>query len=166
LKENYSEILKDTLKYFRSKTSANVEFRKNAALPGFHVFDCNNLFAMPVASVHKDLQYLRLKKEEDESFDTENTLSFTLSLQLPPKGGGLYTFDSLELPVLHHIVPRPLIHSMASKKKIEYKVGWIVTHEGKTYHMIAPCEASSKQRITLQGHGVYEPQKNTWWLYW
>ena len=165
--ENYNDLLEIVIRYFRNKTNAKVEYRKNAALPGFHVFDCNNLFSMPVASVHKDLQFLRLKIDEDEDIDYDNTLSFTLCLKLPPKGGGLYTFDSLEMPpILHHLVPRPLLHSAAKKTKIEYKAGWIVTHEGQKYHMIAPCEPSKTKRITLQGHGIYSKKLNTWWLYW
>jgi hypothetical protein len=33
--------------------------------------------------------------------------------------------------------------------------------------MIAPCaETKDGYRITLQGHGVYERNANTWWLYW
>jgi len=64
------------------------------------------------------------------------------------------------------IIPHPLINSLTKKTKIEYKVGWIVCHNGQTFHMIAPCKQSKTSRITLQGHGIYEKTQNTWWLYW
>lgn len=167
MSKNYRSILQKVLKYFRARTNAKVEYRNSAALPGFHIFDCNKLFSMPVASVHKDMQFLRLKMGKEEKFDMENTMSFTLALQLPEDGAGLYTFDSVQLPsILHHLVPHPLIHSFANKTKIEYKEGWIVTHGGQTYHMIAPCNPSPIHRVTLQGHGVYDEKANTWWLYW
>jgi hypothetical protein len=131
------------------------------------VFDCNKIFSLPVASVHRDLQWQRLTFGPDEDIDTENTLSFTLAIELPPGGGGLYTFDQKLSPVFTLFVPRGLVTSFAPKTKIEYKEGFMVTHNGQTDHMIAPCEMSKdKKRITLQGHGVYEKNKDTWYLYW
>ena len=163
--ENYSDILEKVLVYFRAKCpGARVEYRKNAALPGFHIFDCNSVFSLPVASVHKDLQYQKLTYFKDEEIDEVNTMSFTLAIELPPGGGGLYTFENDSRNIF---IPRPIAYSMAKKTKIDYKVGWIVTHNGQTSHMIAPCKTSaSKKRITLQGHGIYEKNANIWWLYW
>jgi hypothetical protein len=90
-----------------------------------------------------------------------------LALELPPKGGGLYMFESSELGLLNLVNVGSFLHSFANKHKIEYKVGYIVMHNGMDYHMIAPCEMSNtKNRITLQGHGVYEKKSNTWWIYW
>jgi hypothetical protein len=122
---------------------------------------------MPVASVHKDMQWNRLRYKKTEEIDSKYTMSFTLAIELPKGGGGLYTFEGADLGVFNWIVPRSLIHGMATKTKIEYKVGWIVVHNGQTYHMIAPCRQSEDSvRMTLQGHGVYDKKKNTWWLYW
>jgi hypothetical protein len=167
--EHYGDLLEDVLAYFQARCpGAAVRYRPGAALPGFHVFHCNRLFSMPVASVHKDMQWNRLKYTPEEDIDTNHTLSFTLALELPPGGGGLYTFEGAEMPgLLNWLVPHPLLHSAARKTHIAYKVGWMVTHNGHTYHMIAPCaETKDGYRITLQGHGVYERNANTWWLYW
>jgi hypothetical protein len=167
--EHFPDLLDKLQSYFQNKCpSAQVKFRDNAALPGFHIFHCNKLFSLPVASVHKDMQWNRLSYTDDEDIDENNTLSFTLALELPQGGGGLYTFENvLELPpILNLIVPHPILNSFSKKTKIEYKVGWIVTHNGQTYHMIAPCKPSEKYRITLQGHGIYEKKSNIWWLYW
>jgi hypothetical protein len=112
------------------------------------------------------MQWMRLKYEDDEKIDKKNTLSFTLCLELPESGGGLYTFDSSSNPILTTFIPRSCIHSFAKKEKILYKVGYMVTHNGQTYHMIAPSQKSNKKRITLQGHGVYDKNKDTWYLYW
>jgi hypothetical protein len=88
-------------------------------------------------------------------------------LELPPKGGGLYIFESPEFGLLNYLNVGSFLHSFSEKHKIEYKVGYIVVHNGMDHHMIAPCEVSNEfSRITLQGHGVYEKAKNTWWLYW
>jgi hypothetical protein len=134
-------------------------YHEQCALPGFHVFDCNTLFSYPVASVHKDMQFLRTGIDNI----SDDTLSFTLALEVPEGGAGLYTFDSAEANLL---VPRPLIYNLANKTYIEYKTGWMVTHGGQTYHMIAPSKQGTGHRITLQGHGVYQTTTDTWFLYW
>jgi hypothetical protein len=168
MREIYGDLLDDVLTYFKERCpTADVKYREDAALPGFHIFDCNRLFSMPVASVHKDMQWNRLRYKKTEDIDKKYTMSFTLAVELPKGGGGLYTFESAELGLLNWIIPRSIIHGLAKKTKIEYKVGWIVVHNGQTYHMIAPCKQSENSvRMTLQGHGVYDKKKNTWWLYW
>ena len=170
MQEHFGDLLDAVLQYFQKRCpGATVRYRPQAALPGFHVFHCNKLFSMPVASVHKDMQWNRLRYARGERIDTANTLSFTLALELPPGGGGLYTFEGKEMPgLLSYIVPKALMYNAAKKTKIDYKAGWMVTHNGQTYHMIAPSPASDGDvyRITLQGHGVYDAAANTWWLYW
>ena len=167
MNENYPDLLENVLNYFKERTTANVEYRNKAALPGFHIFDCNQVFSYSVASVHKDMQFLRLEYGPNENIDYENMLSFTLALELPKGGGGLYTFDSPNLGILGLIVPKPLVYTFCKKEKIDYKTGYMVTHNGLTHHMIAPCKPSkTKSRITLQGHGIYEKNSNTWYIYW
>ena len=167
MKEHFSWVYDKLIHYFQQRCpQSNIKFKTNAALPGFHIFECNKIFSLPVASVHKDMQWNRLTFDETkEEIDDENTLSFTLALELPDGGGGLYTFENP--PTQSIFIPRPLIHSFSKKTKINYKEGWMVCHNGQTYHMIAPCkESKTKSRITLQGHGVYEKKSNTWYLYW
>ena len=159
MQKHFSDLLNHVLRYFRARTTSNVEYHKPSALPGFHVFDCNNIFAMPVASVHKDMQFLRIGMDDI----SPETLSFTLALEVPEGGAGLYVFENAEANVL---VPRPVVYNMADKKLIQYHAGWMVTHSGKTYHMIAPSKRGTGKRITLQGHGVYQSSTDTWWLYW
>lgn len=159
VRKNFSDLLEHVLRFFRARTRSHVMYHEQCAVPGFHVFDCNALFAYPVASVHKDMQFLRTGIEDI----SEETLSFTLALEVPEGGAGLYTFDSGEANLL---VPRPLVYNLANKTYIEYKTGWMVTHGGQTYHMIAPSKQGTGKRITLQGHGVYQTTTDTWYLYW
>jgi len=168
IKLHFHDLLEDVRMYFQERCPGSaVKYKDNAALPGFHIFDCNRLFSFPVASVHKDMQWNRLTFADDEEINTTYTMSFTLALELPPGGGGLYTFDTPELGLAGFLFPKSILHSFAKKTRIDYKVGYMVVHNGMTYHMIAPCKQSSDaSRITLQGHGVYEKTKNTWWLYW
>jgi hypothetical protein len=151
LEDHFSDLLDIVLHYFKKRVpECNVEYM--FAFPGFHIFTCGRIFSLPVASIHKDLQYKNLVLNENEDFDVKKTLSFTLCLELPPTGGGLIIFEE------------------DKKKKVEYKAGYIVCHNGKTTHMIAPSPIPSGNmdhyRITLQGHGLYERTKNTWYLYW
>lgn len=151
LEDNFSDLLDIVLNYFRNRVpDSNVEYM--FAFPGFHIFKCGRIFSLPVASIHKDLQYKNLVLNDNDEFDFKRTLSFTLCIELPDTGGGLIIFEK------------------DKKKKIEYKAGYIVCHNGKTTHMIAPSPTPSvnieQYRITLQGHGLYEKTKNTWYLYW
>jgi hypothetical protein len=168
--ELFGDVEDRILKYFKHRSpTSNIEFRKNAALPGFHIFDCNKLFSNPVASVHRDLQFLRLQYQKDENIDLKNTLSFTIALQIPKTGTGLYMIDLLKIPDwMQLFIPRPLITAASEKTKVEYKVGYIVCHNGQTTHMIAPSvwDGTDTYRITVQGHGVFDYKKNTWYLYW
>ena len=153
LYKHYKYLYDKVLEYFQSRVP-NSKVKYRFAYPGFHIFKCNRLFSFPVASVHTDLQYrnIPLKETEHEDIDYDKTLSFTLCLELPPTGGGLYKFENNQ------------------KTKINYKAGYIVCHNGKTTHMIAPSpipdDDKTHYRITLQGHGLYDKKKNTWWLYW
>ena len=150
LYKHYKKLYKKILDYFQKRTNSKVKYR--FAYPGFHIFKCNRLFSLPVASIHKDKQYRHLPLTENEDIDYNKTLSFTLCLELPPTGGGLYKFENKH------------------NTKVIYKPGYIVCHNGKTTHMIAPSSTpkdnNTYYRITLQGHGLYDKKQDTWWLYW
>ena len=77
--------------------------------PGFHIFGhkpnqvsdpkCAKRFEKPLASLHVDIQY----KEHISYWNTynevdlEDQLSFTLPIELPTHGGGLWLWDWLKL---------------------------------------------------------------------
>lgn len=150
LKRHYLKLYDIILEYFKKRCpESNVKFR--FALPGFHIFKCNSIFSFPVASIHKDLQYRYIDFDEPVDIDLDKTGSFTLCLELPKTGGGLYVFED-------------------EKVKVNYRPGYIVCHNGKTNHMIAPSPVSDSKkleyRITLQGHLLYDKLSNCWFVYW
>ena len=75
------------------------------AYPGFHVFGhkpgklsdpaCGERFSKPLASLHVDIQYRDHMTiwEQFDQVDLEDTLSFTLPVELPRTGGGLFVWD-------------------------------------------------------------------------
>jgi len=77
--------------------------------PGFHVFGhkpnqlsdptCRERFEKPLASLHVDIQYRQHMSywSRYNNVDLEDTLSFTLPVELPENGGGLWLWDWLEL---------------------------------------------------------------------
>lgn len=130
-KKGYSDSSKTILDYFQSRVEKHVKVKYRFAFPGFHIFKCNKLFSLPVASKHIDLQYKRLKFKESENIDFENTLSFTLCLKLPKSGGGLYVYEP-------------------HKTFVKYKEGCIVCLNGKTPHMIAPSPLVSNNKKTSE----------------
>lgn len=148
---HFSDLYQILLNYFKSRVPHDYSVQYRFALPGFHVFHCNTLFSLPVASVHTDKQYrfLPFDCHEKKHLDFQNTLSFTLTLELPESGGGLY--------VLENFIPT----------KINYLPGYIVCHNGNHIHMITPSAPSRhRSRITLQGHGILDTHKKIYWLYW
>jgi hypothetical protein len=168
LYNNFSDMYKIVLDYFKSSyPNTNVKYRTDCGLPGFHIFECNSLFSLPVSSVHVDRQWNRIKHYPNEDFDLENTLSFTLTIKLPKSGGGLYIFKNIPENCL---IPKPLQFNLADKEKINYRKGYFVLHTGNTTHMIAnssnPSTKKQEYRITLQCHGIYDRNNNTWWIYW
>jgi hypothetical protein len=145
---HYQELLNIVLNYFQ-KRCPNSTVKYRFALPGFHIFNCGKIFSLPFCSIHNDLQYLNLEFDEKIDLDLDKTLSFTLTLELPKTGGGLYIFGNEQV-------------------KINYFPGYIVCHNGKISHMISSSPQSNKisYRITLQGHGLYDKLSNTWYIYW
>ncbi|NBP13165.1 hypothetical protein EBU95_02070 [bacterium] len=143
LRDRYGDVLDTVLVYFKKRIDYDVQYTH--ALPGFHVFDCDGIFRLPVASIHTDNQYKYLPRDYHPDSDT---FSFTVCFGLPESGGGLYLFE--KDPV-----------------KVEYAPGYIVCHNGRTLHMIANSNGKrSERRITLQGHGIVDHASKVVWLYW
>ena len=96
--EKFSELLGDP-----------VELDDKLAYPGFHVFghkpgqvsapECAERFTKPLASLHVDIQYrdhMPIWKTYGE-YDLEEPFSFTLPLELPTHGGGLFVWDWMNM---------------------------------------------------------------------
>lgn len=112
-----------------------------AALPGFHIYLPHPAFALPVASIHRDLQY----RHAFPQAPTAPVLTFTLPLSTP-EDSGLTVLDG------------------AGTAFLPYRDGELVVHDGKSPHQAALACDGDCERITLQGHGIYLDRR--WLLYW
>ena len=105
-----------------------------AALPGFHIHLPHPAFAAEVASVHRDLQFMKVFPQQD--FQPDQVITFTLPLSLPP-GSGLQIWDD------------------AGASVHPYQLGQMVVHDGLHQHQaVLHPTPSDVPRIMLQGHGV------------
>ncbi len=166
-KDEYDQILN----YFKIKlNTSNVMYHPNETvyLPAFHIFEVNEIFSRSIASLHIDKQYTFLP--DIDECDLNKTLSFTIAINIPKNGAGLYKYPLYKnSDQINKIYPWWFLNfCYKDVDYIPYKIGHIVTHDGHQYHMIAPSipSTSNEYRITLQGHGIYNKIKNYWYLYW
>lgn len=170
LVEHFSWLYQLVKEYLETQLNAPVNYRSDAAYPGFHLWLAHAIPTLPVASMHFDLQYQYLAWENQEEIDFSNTFSFTLPIQLPASGGGLNLCDLNYLEYSHirknNQIDWDLIPRFRNQSYHPYQVGEIVMHSGHTMHQIAPTSVAkaSDRRVTLQGHGVYV--NDTWQIYW
>jgi hypothetical protein len=146
---------------------APVACHERFARPGFHIYLYSAAFAVPTASIHRDLQYESLRWRASESPDLTNPVSFTLAVTLPRAGGGLNVWD-IATPDLGGLTPeeiRALIRSCPPRLHA-YRTGTLILHSGHMVHQIAPMPGMQEddERLTLQGHGIR--CGDTWQLYW
>ena len=150
------------------------------AHPGFHIFATKTgsvlepeylkLFEEPLGSVHVDVQY-----EEHYDYwhsfkevDLENTLSFTIPVNLPTHGGGLYTWEDEVNPYSFNYTTNenkldelesPSVSNLYNKGEMIYFIGHLL-HQMMPGTKLQPTD----RRITVQGHGV--KCDGVWRLYW
>ena len=81
-------------------------------------------------------------------------MSFTIPIELPPKGAGLFVWDA-----------GPESSPIGSPYDyVPYELGQIVIHDGLQFHMMETSRIKKGQyRITMQGHGVLSD--NVWNLF-
>ena len=108
---------------------------QQAALPGFHIHLPHPAFASEVASVHRDLQFMKVFAQH--AIEPHQVLTFTLPVSMPP-GSGLKTWSDSGTDV----------HP--------YRLGHMVVHDGLCQHQaVLHPTPSDVPRIMLQGHGVF-----------
>jgi len=165
LKEHIETRLNIKCIYPGLKCYKNKKGYPNLAMPGFHIFKGGSILGRGwnVASIHVDLQYKKIDWPKDKKFNFEKTISFTLAINVPDNSG-LYLFDKQFQENNGLIIPGLYFRNM-KKQKIIYKPGCLYLHSGHTYHMISSFK-DKKDRITLQGHGIYNETDNEYWLYW
>ena len=148
------------------------------AYPGFHIFGTKPnespkmatkmYMEQPSATIHLDLQHEKHEFLFDNSFedvDYDNTLSFTLPIQVPTNGGGLNTWEDesmkqYEIDNKYTKHMKELDYSQwgdyGEPTVVPYEAGKMFWFTGQLVHQIAPAYNAdfNDRRISLQGHGV------------
>ena len=147
------------------------------AYPGFHIFGTKPneppkmatkmYMEQPSATIHVDLQH----EQHDflwshfKEVDLENTLSFTLPIQVPMNGGGLNTWEeeSMKQYEIDNEYTKHMKELDYSKwgdydepTVVPYTAGEMFYFIGSLVHQIAPAYNAdfNDRRLSLQGHGV------------
>ena len=147
------------------------------AYPGFHIFGTKPneqpkmatkmYMEQPSATIHVDLQHEQHEFlwSHFKEVDLENTLSFTLPLQVPMNGGGLNTWEeeSMKQYEIDNKYTKHMKELDYSKwgdydepTVVPYNIGEMFWFIGPLVHQIAPAYNAdfNDRRISLQGHGV------------
>lgn len=172
--KHYNSILRDHFGWLYKKLTnvlaeylqAPITYPENLALPGFHIFLSHPAFTHPVGSIHFDKSYM-FHWQPSKEVDFNNLISFTLTINLPKYGGGLYVWDvSYEEAKRLSNLELEKLANQRDKTFHPYKVGSLVLHSGHAVHQIAPAinVQPKDERITLQGHGVR--YQNCWQIHW
>jgi len=168
LKNNFSNLHNQIFQTLKEIYSYEFVSYERSALPGFHIFLTDDVFEIPLASRHCDLQYLKIDWG-DLVLDLSRTLSFTLYLKLPKNGGGIYYWDRFyeELKAYDQEEKEQLLHESQRHLKI-FKEGDLFIHNGHQFHQIAPFFdiQEDDQRISLQGHAIFSPSVNKYLVHW
>jgi hypothetical protein len=152
----FPNLYSKLLFFLKDKLQRDVKFKEDGYIPGFHIFPETKIFQYNVADFHTDGQYTR--NDWYGKCDFNNTISFTLAIDLPKDTSGLYIFEATD--------KTPLEKAKKSKKAlIKYDIGKIFLHTGNNYHIMKPSKIEKGEyRLTFQGHGVL--CDNIWYLFW
>jgi len=144
-------------------------FDDEIARPGFQIWLGDEIFRLPVATVHFDVQYEEIGWKRYPGADPEGQLSLTLAIRLPPGGAGLWTW-----PLFHQDLPprNPgetrwtfSLEGLA-RQDHPYTEGRLILHSGHQLHQVAamPGMTEKDERLTLQAHAL--PTSRGYLLYW
>ncbi|WP_164015778.1 hypothetical protein [Pyxidicoccus trucidator] len=171
LREHFAWLYERLTEFLSRQLRAPVELAPGLGHPGFHVWLTPAIFTTPDASVHFDLQYLRAFPEPQPGMDFDRPLSFTLSLRLPRRGGGLnlweFTYERYRQfyeRINTRIQPKD-VTVLLPRLRHPYTVGAIAMHSGHLLHQVGEVDQvfPGDERITLQGHGILV--RGVWQLY-
>ena len=123
--------------------------------------------------MHFDLQYQRTWPQDAPGADFTRPLSFTLSIRLPQRGGGLNVWEVTYERFMRfynrldgRVQPMDITVHCSEPMRHPYSVGGLSLHSGHLLHQIAEIDAvmPGDERITLQGHALFA--QGAWRLYW
>jgi hypothetical protein len=172
LREHFGWLYERLLDFLSRQLHAPVTFAQGLGHPGFHIWLTPAIFITPDASVHFDLQYLRAFPDHKPGVDFDRPLSFTLSIRLPRRGGGLNLWDvtyeryrQFYERLNTRMQPKD-VTVLLNRIRHPYTVGAISMHSGHLLHQVGEIDTvfPGDERITLQGHGILV--QGEWKLYW
>ena len=167
LQAEYSWLYSKCAKHIEDTLSKPVIYDSRQALPGFHIFLSDTLFEIPIASRHIDLQYRDLNWG-DTQYDPNSAVSFTVYLQIPSSGGGIYSWD-YTYNDLKGLELQDREDKLAAEEPHYHKFndGDMILHSGLHYHQIAAMQdvQENDARISLQGHAILDSD-GVYRLYW
>jgi len=164
---NFEELYLRIQIKLSEELARQVVYASGKALPGFHIFNAHDYYSDVNSHVpHFDRQYEQLDWGTDVEVGTAETLSFTLPIELPKTGAGLYLWQVYLGEVLGMNKTSALAHiKKAQVNHHSYTLGEMLCHSGHQLHRIAPWRSiQGDQRITMQGHGIL--LDNIWHIYW
>lgn len=180
----YSRV-QNSLRHFFSYS--DVLYHSTLAPPGFLIYKKNSSLSKP----HFDFQARRVPKSWREGSDLNRIITFTLAINVPAAGSGLYYWptpfkdliSSLEKAEPSTDVVTAREWGFDSEKEqdlkfynflttqerhfLPYQAGHLYLTIGGLLHQAGPTNTlrDGETRITLQGHGLYHEVKG-WELYW
>lgn len=152
LEDRFAHVHTTLARILQNELGLVVRYAEDLALPGFHIWVGDAIPQRPEASVHFDLQYLRLLDRPRYAGAT-GTVSFTLPVRLPVAGSSLRVWPCCRYP--------DEARQWATARETEpevvpYRVGRALVHSGHLLHQIGvtPSVRPDDMRIMLQGHGL------------
>jgi hypothetical protein len=170
LREHFDWLHTRLLFALSTHLKAVVRTVDDLALPGFHVWEGENIPRGRDLSIHFDLQYLSIPWADMARSDRTQPISYTLPIRLPREGGGLNSWDLTYEDHMRAVRQRGSTIDQVVKEKSPtfhaYTPGVLALHSGHMLHQIAAVEEirQDDERITLQGHGLL--CDGVWTLYW
>ena len=134
---NFLPLLEEVDNVLEKELRCKTQYEPKYGIPGFHIFEQHAEFEVNGGVWHIDTPQNELGLPDNDP------ISFTVAVELPLHGGGMYMRESNYCPI-------------EEVEYIAYKVGEMILHDGKVIHRIAPVieMQENDMRITLQGHGV------------
>jgi hypothetical protein len=174
------------------KEPCDISKEAGLAFPGFHIFYPYDPYEKICHPAHFDYQWsyhIDSLEEKYKKIDKVRFLTFTLSIELPHNGAGLYYWDlpndkqysfneaeDLMKDTLDQIdslfqnseqgISKEIYEEKLKPSILNYKEGYMSIFTQPILHQITPFNAGWKKedkRVTLQGHGI--KCDNIWRLY-
>ena len=171
LRRRFASVYQKITSVLSQELTAPVELCPNIPHPGFQLIFTTKEYAQKIATpdaavdlppIHVDQPYRAYSPYWDQfkEVDWANTLTFTLPLELPQEGSGLYMWSKIELSELDELRRFDSI-GLAQKfgtwsEVIDYTPGVMCYFVGHYLHQIKHPKKllPSDRRFTCQGHGV------------